>query len=73
VKVVRVHLQAGKVVSSSDFVSGWLPPGATNTSSRWGRPVSLLVLRGWDATDLGRRRRKDLESEVWELKGDRGR
>jgi glucose/arabinose dehydrogenase len=44
VKVVRVHLQAGKVVSSSDFVTGWLPSGATSTSSRWGRPVSLLVL-----------------------------
>ena len=44
VKVVRVHLQAGKVVSSSDFVTGWLPPGATSTSTRWGRPVSLLVL-----------------------------
>ena len=44
VKVVRVHLQAGKVVSSSDFVTGWLPPGSTSTSTRWGRPVSLLVL-----------------------------
>jgi len=43
-KVVRVHLQAGQVVSSSDFVTGWLPPGATSTSSRWGRPVNLLVL-----------------------------
>ncbi len=43
VKVVRVHLQAGKVVSSSDFVTGWLPPGATDVSGRWGRPVSLLV------------------------------
>jgi glucose/arabinose dehydrogenase len=43
-KVVRVHLQAGKVVSSSDFITGWLPPGATSVSGRWGRPVSLLVL-----------------------------
>jgi glucose/arabinose dehydrogenase len=44
VKVVRVHLQAGKVVSSSEFITGWLPPGATSVSGRWGRPVSLLVL-----------------------------
>jgi glucose/arabinose dehydrogenase len=39
-KVVRVHLQAGKVVSSNDFITGWQTPDG----NRWGRPVSLLVL-----------------------------
>jgi glucose/arabinose dehydrogenase len=39
-KVVRVHIQNGKPVSSEDFMTGWqLPSG-----DRWGRPVSLLVL-----------------------------
>jgi len=39
-KVVRVHIQNGKPVSVEDFVTGWqLADG-----SRWGRPVSLLVL-----------------------------
>jgi len=39
-KVVRVRIQNGKPVSVEDFVTGWqLADG-----SRWGRPVSLLVL-----------------------------
>jgi len=39
-KVVRVHVQNGRPVSASDFVTGWqLPDG-----SRWGRPVGLLVM-----------------------------
>ncbi len=39
-KVVRVHLQSGRPVTSEDFVSGWqLPSG-----DRWGQPVSLAVL-----------------------------
>jgi len=39
-KVVRVHVKNGRPVSSEDFITGWqLPDG-----SRWGRPVSLLVL-----------------------------
>ncbi len=39
-KVVRVHVQNGKPASVEDFITGWqLPDG-----SRWGRPVSLLVL-----------------------------
>ena len=39
-KVVRVHVQNAKPVSVEDFVTGWqLADG-----SRWGRPVSLLVL-----------------------------
>jgi len=39
-KVIRVHVQNGRPVSSQDFVTGWqLADG-----DRWGRPVSLLVL-----------------------------
>src|SRR2546425_850521 len=39
-KVVRVHVQNGQPTGIDDFVTGWqLPDG-----SRWGRPVSLLVM-----------------------------
>ncbi|OLC97765.1 MAG: hypothetical protein AUJ00_00940 [Gemmatimonadetes bacterium 13_1_40CM_3_70_6] len=43
-KVVRVHIQNGKATAVEDFITGWLPPGATSTGTRWGRPVGLLVL-----------------------------
>ena len=43
-KVVRVHIQNGKPTAVEDFITGWLPPGATSTGTRWGRPVGLLVL-----------------------------
>jgi len=43
-KVVRVHIQNGKATGVEDFITGWLPPGATSVSGRWGRPVGLLVL-----------------------------
>lgn len=39
-KVVRVHVQNGRPVSSEDFVTGW----QLANGSRWGRPVGLLVL-----------------------------
>jgi glucose/arabinose dehydrogenase len=37
---VRVRIQNGKPVSVEDFVTGW----QVADGSRWGRPVSLLVL-----------------------------
>ena len=43
-KVVRVRIQNGKATGVEDFITGWLPPGAASTSTRWGRPVSPLVL-----------------------------
>ena len=39
-KVVRVRVRNGKPVASEDFITGWQLPDGT----RWGRPVSLLVL-----------------------------
>jgi len=41
-KVVYVHVEDGRPVSISDFITGFLPdPGA----APWARPVDLLVLR----------------------------
>lgn len=39
-KVVRVHVQNGRPVAADDFVTGW----QLSNGSRWGRPVSLLVM-----------------------------
>jgi glucose/arabinose dehydrogenase len=43
-KVVRVRIQNGKATAVEDFITGWLPAGATSVAGRWGRPVGLLVL-----------------------------
>ena len=41
-KVVYVHVQDGRPVSVSDFLTGFLPD---LHGSPWARPVGLLVLR----------------------------
>jgi glucose/arabinose dehydrogenase len=37
-KVIRVHFEDGKPVSTSDFIAGWLLP-----SGAWGRPVDVAM------------------------------
>jgi len=51
-KVVRAHFDSGRIVSVTDFATGWRPSGAgqvvqtpngLGTSGAWGRPVQPLV------------------------------
>jgi len=51
-KVVRAHLSGGKIVSVTDFATGWRPdsrgtviqtPHGLGTSGAWGRPVQPVV------------------------------